>query len=140
MRSLSLSLLIGLSIGCTAGGGDVDGVDPTLAGDTFQLLGGSAAFEEYPNIGWVLEVQVQVVDPAEHVGGTFEYLVFEGDSEVHDFTLAADDGAYLWWEDDTVVMALSEVDPDLAYELEVRAYDASGEDEAGPLVLSVEPI
>ena len=114
-------------LGGTEGGSDSgdtgssDGVSPTIT----SL---SASFEEYPNIGMVLEVTAAYTDPQDDVDGGEVALTYAEEGEKSEEMDLSIDGSDAWVDTDegTVVFALSGIDTDYTYELLVMLTDSSG--------------
>ena len=115
---------VGSTEGDTAAANDSgasDGVSPTIT----SL---SASFEEYPNIGMVLEVTAAYTDPQDDVdGGAVSMSYSEDDGKPEEMELSIDGSdAWVVTVEGTVVFALSGFDTGTTYVVTVMLTDSSG--------------
>lgn len=109
---------------------DTGDASETYAGDgeSPQINSVRAAFEDYPNIGTVIEVGIVYYDPQDDVEDGVVTVVLTNEDEIEEEIELDIDGSNAWIDSDDgeVVFAVSGADDDMVYAVQVTLADSSG--------------
>lgn len=105
-----------------------NGQDGGGGSDAPTITSLTVVFDDYPNIGKVLEVEIAYTDPQDDVdGGEVDATVSSDAGDSQDLTLPID-GSSAWIDDQSgdVIFALEGVDTSTTYHVSLRLCDAAG--------------
>jgi hypothetical protein len=103
-----------------------DGGDDGSLGLAPEITDLRAVFDEYPGVGWVIDIRAAFTDPDGDLDGGILYLRVTEDGEVAVDQEVPIDGTSAYIEGEEVFMALSEVSRESSYVVEVTLIDLAG--------------
>jgi hypothetical protein len=103
-----------------------DGGDDGSMGQAPEITDLRAVLDEYPGVGWVIEIRAAYTDADGDLDGGMLYLRVTEDGELAVDQEVPIDGTSAYVEEEEVFMALSEVSRESVYVVEVTLIDLAG--------------